>query len=357
MIVLILGGTGAMGSVLTDALLDRQDKVYVTTRKKINSNNPNLSYIQGSAKQKQFLFHVISTVKPDVIVDYMSYDTSEFLDRIDKILEATSHYIFFSSCRMFSESKIPITEESPRLIDTVNDKKYLESDEYAIAKAKQEDMLKHSKYNNWTIIRPYITYGSDRLQFGTYEKEQWLYRLLQGKTVVMSKQIAEKYTTMTFNKDVSYCVLTMLGKDYFKGRAINIAQNKSLKWKDVWDIYSKAIYSKTGMVTKIKYVDDYEGLGKSSGRLYQMFYDRLYNRQFDDTLVKSLCNIEWTSTEKGLEESIRCFLDRPQWKLEDIRWKYEGYCDYVCGEKTDIKIIPGIKNKIKYVLYRYFFHL
>ena len=357
MIVLLLGGTGTMGVVLKDALLDRQNKVYVTTRNKTSSSNPNLVYIQGNAKQKQFLFQVISRVKPDVIVDYMSYDTSEFSERIDKILELTSHYIFFSSCRVFSESKVPITEETSRLLDIVNDIKYLESDEYAIAKAKQEDILQSSKYNNWTIIRPYITYGIDRLQFGTYEKEQWLYRVLQGKTVVMSKQIAEKYTTMTFSKDVSYCVLNMLGKEYFKGRTINIAQNESLKWKDVWNIYSKAIYSKTGILPKIRYIDDYEKLGKSSGRLYQMIYDRLYNRKFDDTLVKSLCNIEWTLTERGLEDSIQCFLDRPQWKSEDIRWKYEGYCDYICGEKTRIKDIPKLKNKIKYILYRYFFHL
>ena len=46
--------------------------------------------------------------------------------------------------------------------------------EYAIAKAKMENLLKKPSKKNWTIIRPYITFNDNRLQLGTLEKEMWL---------------------------------------------------------------------------------------------------------------------------------------------------------------------------------------
>ena len=67
-----------------------------------------------------------------------------------------------------------------RLLDVSHDSIYLKTDEYALAKARQEDILRKSGKNNWTIIRPYITYSESRLQLGVLEKEAWLYRALKG---------------------------------------------------------------------------------------------------------------------------------------------------------------------------------
>lgn len=46
----------------------------------------------------------------------------------------------------------------------MSDSQYVQSDGYAIAKAKQEDILRNSDFINWTIVRPYITYLDARLQ-------------------------------------------------------------------------------------------------------------------------------------------------------------------------------------------------
>lgn len=74
---------------------------------------------------------------------------------------------------------------------------YVQSDEYAIAKAKQEDILRNSDFKNWTIVRPYITYSDERLQLGFFEKELWLYRAIKGKTIIFPSDIYEKTTTLT----------------------------------------------------------------------------------------------------------------------------------------------------------------
>lgn len=51
------------------------------------------------------------------------------------------------------------------------DEDYIKTDEYALQKARQENILLGSKYKNWTIIRPYITYNKERLQLGVLEKK------------------------------------------------------------------------------------------------------------------------------------------------------------------------------------------
>ena len=61
---------------------------------------------------------------------------------------------------------------------TYKDEEYLKTDEYALSKARQEDILHRSGKNNWTVIRPYITYSEIRLQLGVLEKELWLYRFV-----------------------------------------------------------------------------------------------------------------------------------------------------------------------------------
>lgn len=59
-----------------------------------------------------------------------------------------------------------INEETPRLLDMIKDEEYLNTDEYALSKARQENILHEAGCNNWTIIRPYITFSETRLHLG-----------------------------------------------------------------------------------------------------------------------------------------------------------------------------------------------
>ena len=195
--ILVLGGTGAIGNDLVKLLVENGNDVYVTSRRDRNSYNKNLTYIKGNAADDSFLAEILGQGEWDTIVDFMSYSTDAFRRRVDVLLGSTKQYLFFSSSRVYAESAIPLTEESPRLLDLCKEPEYLSTDEYALAKARQEDILKASEKVNWTIIRPYITYSNIRLQLGFQEKELWLYRALQGRTIIFSNDIGERTTTMT----------------------------------------------------------------------------------------------------------------------------------------------------------------
>ena len=211
--ILLLGGTGVIGIPLTEMLADAGNEVYVTTRKIRKTTKPNVTYIVGNAKNKIFLQDLtISKDKFDVIIDFMSYSTEEFRQRVDMLLESCKHYIFISSCRVFAESKKTISESSPRVLDTTTDEEYLKTDDYALAKARQEDILRNGQNINYTIIRPSLIYGNSRLQLGAFEKEHWLWRALKGRTIVFSHDMEHKLTAMTHANDVAGAIAAIAGE-------------------------------------------------------------------------------------------------------------------------------------------------
>ena len=168
----------------------------------------------------------------------MIYSTAEFKSRINDMLNSADQYIYLSSSRVYSNSEEPITETTLRLLDASDDEEYLKTDEYALTKARQENILRESGYNNWTIIRPYITYSENRLQLGTLEKEDWLYRAINGKTIVFNEDILRKKTTLTYGKYVSQERKNTMGNKKAISNTFNITTDQSILWQDVLDIYT-----------------------------------------------------------------------------------------------------------------------
>lgn len=159
--VLVLGGTGAMGVALVKILSEKY-AVSVTSRSKRDSS-PNIRYIEGDAQNINFLKSVLKEQKWVAVVDFMVRNIDNLRDALPLLLDSTDQYIFISSARVYAESNTPITEKTPRLLDISTDKEYLSTNEYALAKAREENLLFDSDKNNFTIIRPSITYNDYRL--------------------------------------------------------------------------------------------------------------------------------------------------------------------------------------------------
>ena len=218
--VLILGGTGAIGKYLVVLLASGTHNVYVTSRSK-HDNQENVHYICGNAHDLSFVSTLCSE-HWDAIVDFMSYKTEEFRQRVDVLLKATSQYVFISSARVYGDSEHPIKESSSRLLDITKDKDFLGTDEYSLTKARQEYILMGGRSNNYTIIRPYITYGTYRYQLGVMEKEEWLYRGLHGRTILLPHDMLDRITTMTYGYDVAYGIYKILGNTQSIGEVFHI---------------------------------------------------------------------------------------------------------------------------------------
>ncbi len=348
--ILLLGGTGAIGSDLANILSDDNNEVFVTTRRK-RKNKDRITYITGNALNDNFIKEVLKE-SFDIIVDFMMYNNLNlFKNRIEILLEKTGNYIFTSSSRVYADSVDEITEDSPRLLETVNDKKYLKSNDYAILKCKEEDILKNTKKKNYTIIRPYITYNYQKLQLGIYEKEKWLFRALDGRTVVFSKDLLDKETTLSYGYDVAKQIANICYRDSGRGEIYQITTTKAVYWKDILEIYANTFKKVLGREMKIKLVDNiYET--KIVKPDYQYEYDRIFDRKFNSNKLYNLTGIfKEDDVRDSLEKCLTNFLKNPEFLK--INWRDEAVKDKICKEKANMKNIKRMKDKIIYIIYRY----
>ena len=340
-----------MGVDLVKILGERGENVTVTSRSERKSECDNIQYVRGDAHDRTFMQSLLCE-KYDAIVDFMLYNTDEFKARRDLFLGATKQYLFLSSSRVYANSKTPITEDSPRLLDVTTDTEYLKTDGYALTKARQENLLRESGKANWTIIRPYITYSNRRLQLGVYEKELWLYRALHDKTIVFPKAIAEKYTTMTLGKDVAWGISRLIGNENAMGQAFHITTDKAIKWDDVLALYKRVFKDVTGKELKIRYADDPKPIYEAMGNKYHMIYDRMFDRRFDNSKFLQVAGeYHFESLEIGLERCFREFLETPVFRVTDS--SQSAAMDKLTGEMTKLSEFSGTKQKCKYLIMRY----
>lgn len=347
--ILLLGGTGAMGVHLTSVLSDRGDKVVVTSRIQRESKG-SVKYFKGNAKDINFLRKILQE-RCDAIVDFMVYSEDEFKERVDLFLNSTFQYIFLSSARVYDDSREPLIESSPRLLDSSLDTEFLATNEYSLSKARQEDLLHLSNYKNWTIIRPYITYGEERLQLGTLEKENWLYRALNGRSIVFLDDMKEHLTTLTYSLDVASGIAKLIGNQKSFGEIYNITSGQASKWSEIITVYLDILEEKLGYSPNVIYQDLSDFLDWNPGK-YQIMYDRLFDRKFDNTKINKVVDTkEFIHVKDGLSKSLDKFLSNP--KFKHINWKNEAIKDRYAKEKTSLKEIMGLKQKIKYLMFRY----
>lgn len=347
--VLLLGATGAIGTPLSEILARQGHEVFVTSRSKNEKVDSGVRYIKGNAHDSEFILDVLSK-HWDTIVDFMDYSTQEFICRYKFMLDSTNHYLFFSSARVYADSKVPITESSPRLLDVSDDKEYLMTDEYALHKAREENILFQSGYRNFTIIRPYITYSETRLQLGDLEKEQWAYRLFHDRTVLFSDDIRNHVTTMTYANDVAFCISKLINNPQSYGEAFHITTNQNILWSDVLNVYKDTYETVTGKPFKVYYLETALKLNGSLTQ-YQVKYDRYYDRVFDNSKIMSVVeDFSFTDVKESLKSCFTSLIRHPEFRR--VSFPEELKRNSYIGEHLSLGEIPGKKNKVKYLAKR-----
>lgn len=353
--VLIFGGTGAMGVYLVDILSSTAlYDIDVTSRSNRMSIMPYVNFIKGNARDNDFMKSLLKK-EYDIIIDFMNYNLDEFADRCNTLLSSCRQYIWFSSCRVYANSETPITERSPRLLETTDDKAFLATNRYALRKARQEDLIKESGHDNYTIIRPYITYSNERLQLGIYEKEQWLYRILKGRDLVINKDIIDKRTTLTYGKDVSMAISRLVDNSCALGKVIQIASSESMTWKEILSLYLAVLKERKKLMPKIYLSSEMRAIDELYEGGYNTIYDRAYNRHFKSMLIEKLTNnqsaIDYKDMRTGLCECLSNFLDnnRPFLKID---WQYEAYQDILTGGMACEEEFESDDDKLTYMHYR-----
>ncbi|NMM95221.1 NAD-dependent epimerase/dehydratase family protein [Bifidobacterium oedipodis] len=349
--VLILGGTGAMGTHVSELLTQMGHQVIVTSRRHRVSDNPRLVYRMGDAKNLLFLDGLLSE-RWDAIIDFMVWSTSDFQERVEKFLKATGQYVFVSSYRVYADSPV-IREDSPRLLDVIDDQEYLATDEYALAKARCEDMLFKSSKTNWTIVRPAVTYdGSGRFQLAVHESNAWLWRALHHIPVPLPDEILQRQGTMTWGGDVARMIVLLISNSHAIGEAFTVSTAEHQTWQTVADIYTEIV--SLSVVTC-----SLEKFEQVHGAKYQIRYDRMYDRIIDNSKILAVTGLkqnQLTSIRTGLQTQLRAYLDSCNGMVAFEAPGRNGRFDRLVGGMPSLKYIAGIgiKPTLKYLGRRFF---
>lgn len=307
--VLMLGGTGAMGVYLAPELLNLGYQVYITSRSEHVSNERDIIYIVGNAKDPEFLDQLLQE-RYDAIVDFMVYNTKEFKARYMQLLDSTPHYLFLSSYRVYGDNHgQPITEESPRLLDSVDDADYLCSDEYGLTKARQENILRASGRRNWTILRPAITYSKERFQLGTMEANEFLQRVLKGKPIIFPKQMLDKQATMSWAGDVARLMARMVLNEEAMAETFTVSTSEHHTWREIMGYYTELLDMKVKLVDLAVYQE-------VIGRPYQIKYDRMLDRIIDNSKALRVAGMrqeDFMPLRDGLSIELTNFARNPKY--------------------------------------------
>lgn len=287
--VLILGATGAMAVYLIPLLLEKGYSVTGVSLDEVKSDNEKLTYIKTDAKDMEFLKEQLKE-KYDAIVDFMIYNSLSLFEEYYKLfLENTKHYIFFSTYRVYADDS-PLKETSKRLLDVQRPDDFVTEYEYSIYKAEEEDLLNNSPYNNYTIVRPAITYSKRRFQLTILEADLVVSRMLRDKTLVLPKSAMKKQATMSWAGDVAKMLSCIILNPKAFGETYNVSTAEHMTWEEVAKIYQD--------IGNLKYieVDDETFLdvtgGVSTWRKQQLMYDRCFDRIVDNSKILELCGMK-----------------------------------------------------------------
>lgn len=317
--VLLLGGTGAMGVYLVPELASMGYEVRVVSLDDVVSDNPRITYVKADGKDIEYLKELLKE-KFDAIVDFLMYPADQFNERYDLLLQNTDHYFYLSTYRIYDGVETPITENSPRLLDNSKDQEFLATDDYALFKARGEDVLQNSNYENWTIVRPAITYSKRRFQLVTLEAPDLVGRALQELPVVLPKAALSVQATMSWAGDVAKMFSGLILNPAAWCECFTLATAEHRTWGEIAEYYKdiiglKYVWADTEDYLKIK--------GGSMAAWYQLAYDRLFERIVDNSKVLQVTGLkqeDFIPLRHGLEKELTA-LPKDIWSEPTPAWK------------------------------------
>lgn len=303
--VLLIAGGGTLGSYTAKELLRLGCFVDIICLEDNVSDNDHLRFYKEYATL-EYLTEFLENRYYDGIVNFIHYESVEAYRPVHKLLSAkTGHLIFLSSYRVYADLQHPITETAPQLLDVVDDKEFLEREDYAAPKSRNERFIREeSKTTNWTIVRPVISFSDRRLDIVTVSGHEVLDRTRRGETILLPQAAKTLTAGLDWAGNSGKLIANLLFQEKAFGEAFTISSAQNLTWGEVADIYTKLIGAKFKWVGTEEYVESRNWQGTP----WILKYDRLFDREIDNHKVLDATGLkksDFTSIAEGIEIEIK----------------------------------------------------
>lgn len=210
--ILILGGTGFVGRILTENLIKENIHPVLFNRGKRSPGIfPELRQITGDRMVKEDIKQ-IAAEDWDVVIDFSCMFPVNLDEITDSLKGKAGRYIFVSTCSVYPMDdpemwKVPVDESAETLPCTEEQK--VDPDvlpTYGQKKAECERILLAKDWLDTIIFRPGLIYGrydyTDRFYY-------WLYRAHSVNPILLPEEGKEKFTA-TYSEDFAALIRTAI---------------------------------------------------------------------------------------------------------------------------------------------------
>ncbi|MBQ7604529.1 MAG: hypothetical protein IJU75_06195 [Clostridia bacterium] len=290
--VLIIGGGGTLGEYTTLELLTQGCRVDVIALENLCSFSSDLRYIRGRADD-EMLSELLGANQYQGVIDFLHYPSHEAYEKRMRLLaNNTERYIFLSSYRVYADSSSIITENSPQISEVYSDSDLLKYDTYGMSKCRCEKILSGSEYENWTIVRPLISFSRHRFDLVTLGGLHIFPAYLTGRPLLLPVEAKNKTAGLGWAGNVGKLIARLLFAKGAERECFTVGNDENLTWSAIADIYSDV------MDLKYEWVDSETYLrvctsNKPADRII-LYYDRLFDRRIDNSKVMGI-----TGTQKS----------------------------------------------------------
>lgn len=309
--VLLIAGGGTLGGYTAAELLKNGCAVDIICLEDYISDNPMLRYYKARADLK-YLADFLADRYYDGIVNFIHYKDVEAYKPVHRLLcEKTGQLIFLSSYRVYSCTSQPITEETPRLYDVLNDKLFFEEEPYAAPKSRCEDFIKtESRTTNWTIVRPVISFSERRFDIVVpHSAEEFKKHIKENRPILLPKQTEKLTAGLDWAGNSGKLIAGLLFNEKAKGEIFTVSSAQNLTWGEVAALYTEACGITFEWVTNEEFFN--ENPYYKSQDPWIIKYDRLYDRKTDNGKILSVTGLtesDFTPIKDGIKTELKKIL-------------------------------------------------
>lgn len=307
--VLLIAGGGTLGTYTADELLKKGCLVDIICPEDKVSSDSRLSYYKAFSSV-EYLMDLFSKNHYDAIVDFVYYKNPDDYIAFYEVLSAnTDQLVYISSYRVYADSKAPLTEASPLLSpETVKDKDFLENEDYALSKIKNEEYIKkNSSFKNWTIVRPVISFSKYRMDVIAHSGTYIIDCAKEGKTIPVPIGAKDKIAGLDWAGNTGKIIANLLFKKGALGEIFTVSSAPNLTWGEVADIYKDLIGAKFEWIDTEEYIKIEPKLQSNP---WLLTYDRLFDRRIDNSKVLNVTGLskkDFATIRDGIKTELKNF--------------------------------------------------
>lgn len=302
---LLIGGGGTLGTYTAAELLKRGYEVDIICLEDKTSEDARVKYFKATV-DNEYLEEFLKDKDYDGVVNFLIYTDVEEYKRAHMLLTAnTKHLIFLSSYRVYNDLQHPITESAPQLYDTVDDKAFLETEQYAVPKSKCEHyMREESGTKNWTIVRPVISFSERRFDIVT-ENSNVIERIEAGEEIILPEPTKNLTAGLDWAGNSGKLIAHLLNNEKAYGEAFTVSSAQNLTWREIADIYTELLGARFKWVSIEEYLNIRTDL--KNHYPYILKYDRMFDRIIDNSKILAVTDLkkeDFTPIKDGIKIEI-----------------------------------------------------